>query len=439
MGILGSLQGYFLTGKNALRGYSTNRYALTFLSGLLYLPGILGVRVLAALIILLWAGGLFWMFLNFSKLYKPFPQFAIFPCTVILVCFTLYFAPQRFQVLYWRSGVHYSFTIIAGLFLMALITSQMIKEQTSRITIYLIAVLAFIAGGLSETGCVYLFSGMILLLAAAWFGKRKQRIWAQRSFASILTACIALLASMIVLIVSPSNDRYQTMSVKHASLLWVPILSLRFSLDFIVNSLKSLPLPHLIFIAFFIALAVLQGILSTTKPSTSLRTTIFILVITSAITFLLIAAIQAPTVYFYKSVPEPRAQSLSRFTLWIGLAIIAWSVGQSIVHEWSDKNWLTIAAIICITVCALYTARLTVGNLPDLRLIEGRARLWDQRDATLRAARAQGLTRVDAIAIDTKGWGVEDMFITGKQMNGQWISNCFSQYYGLDAIRAVAP
>ncbi len=440
LGVLGSLQGYFFTGQSALRGYSTNRYSLTLLSGLLYIPGITGVQILATLIILLWMGALLWLFFNLSKLYKPFPQLAVFPGAVFLLCFMLYFSPQRFQILYWRSGVHYSFTIIAGIFLTALITSQMISEHARRLTNYGVAVLAFIAGGLSETGCAYLFSGMILLFAAAWFGKQKRWMWAQRSFSGILTACIALLASMVVLIISPSNDRYQTMSVKPASLSLVPFLSMRFSLDFIVDSFKSLTLPHLVFIVFFMALPILQGILSPTmKPSIKLRTALFILIATAAVTFLLITAIQAPTVYFYKSVPEPRAQSLSRFTMLIGLAVIGWIVGQLIVQRWSGNHGLHIAAILCMSLCAVYTARLTVNNLADLRLFEVRARLWDQRDAALRTAQAQGLSRADAIAIDTKGWGVEDMLITGKQMNGQWVNNCFSQYYGLDAIRAVSP
>ncbi|MGA7193091.1 MAG: hypothetical protein WBW94_05610 [Anaerolineales bacterium] len=440
MGVFGALQGYFFTGSSALRGYSTNRYSLTLLSGLLYIPGIIGVRILATLIILLWMGGLLWMLFNLSKLYEPFPQMAIFPSSVFLLCFMLYFSPQRFQVLYWRSGVHYSFTIIAGIFLAALITSQMLNEHDSRITNYGIAVLAFMAGGLSETGCVYLLSGMVLLFAAAWLGKRKRSDWAQRSFPGILTACIALLASMIVLIISPSNVRYQTMSVRPASLFLVPFLSLRFSLDFIIDSFKSLTLPHLVFTAFFIALAVLQGLFSLSiRPPTKLRTALFIFITTALITFLLIAAIQAPTVYFYKSVPEPRAQSLSRFTLLIGLAVIGWIVGQLIVERSNVKNWLYITAILCIALCAVYTARLTVNNLADLRLFEVRARLWDQRDAALRTAQAQGLGRADAIAIDTKGWGVEDMLITGKQMNGQWVNTCFSQYYGLAAVRAISP
>ncbi|HUH99297.1 MAG TPA: DUF6056 family protein [Anaerolineales bacterium] len=440
LGVLGSLQGYFFTGPSALRGYSTNRYALTLLSGLLYIPGILGVRILAVLIIVLWLGGLLWLLSNLSELYKPFPKSAVFPSAVFLVCFMLYFSPQRFQILYWRSGVHYSFTIIGGIFLAALLSSQMIRERARRLANYGIAVLAFTAGGLSETGCAYLFSAALLLLAAAWLGKRSRRTWAQRSFAGILTACLALLASMLVLIVSPSNDRYQSMSVKPASLAVVPFLSLRFSLDFIRDSFKSLSLPHLVFVVFFMALAVLQEVLASAgSPSTKPRTAGWVVVATAFVTFLLIAAIQAPTVYFYNSVPEPRAQSLSRFTMLIGLAVIAWVLGQQAIRSWGGKRSLELTAVLCITLCAAYTARLTVNNSGELRLFEVRARLWDQRDAALRMAQAQGLSRADAIAIDTKGWGVEDMLITGRQMNGQWVSNCFSQYYGLEAVRAVSP
>ncbi|HEX2697304.1 MAG TPA: hypothetical protein VHM28_06305, partial [Anaerolineales bacterium] len=58
LGVLGTVNTYFFTGEDARRGYSTNRYSLTLLSGLLYLPGVLGTQILAGLIIILWVGGL---------------------------------------------------------------------------------------------------------------------------------------------------------------------------------------------------------------------------------------------------------------------------------------------------------------------------------------------------------------------------------------------
>jgi hypothetical protein len=159
----------------------------------------------------------------------------------------------------------------------------------------------------------------------------------------------------------------------------------------------------------------------------------------AAVTFVLIAAVQAPTVYFYRSVPEPRAQSLSAFTLLAGLAFMGWTSGRWIARAGRARIWLQVAAVLGILCCAAYTARLAINHGADLRTFETRARLWDQRDAALRSARAQGVGRVNAIAIDTRGWGVEDMLIPGKQMNGQWVSNCFSQDYGLQAVRAVPP
>jgi hypothetical protein len=120
------------------------------------------------------------------------------------------------------------------------------------------------------------------------------------------------------------------------------------------------------------------------------------------------------------------------------LAIIGWIAGQLIVQKWSG-NGIYIAAILFMAVCAIYIVRLPINNLSDLRLFESRASLWDQRNVTLQQAQAQGISKADAITIDTKGWEVEDMLITGKRMNGQWVNNCFSEYYGLDAVRAVTP
>jgi hypothetical protein len=190
---------------------------------------------------------------------------------VFLLYFALCFSPQRFQILYWRSGVHYSFTIILGLYILALITTQMVRDHASRRLNYLVAPLAFFAGGLSETGAVYLFTGMILLLAVAWLGKRNHQAWADKSLPSILVAVVGLLIAMITLIVSPSNDRYQSMGVRSTNLMLVPFLSFKYSFAFILDSLKSLPLPHLIFIVFFVALSVLQELFLPFKDSVNFQ------------------------------------------------------------------------------------------------------------------------------------------------------------------------
>ena len=149
-GILNAVGNYFTSGAEAHRGYSTNRYSLTLFGGLFYLPGVLGTQILPTLTILLWLGGLIWIGQNLNRK-RFFTNNSIFIlASAMLLFYTLYLSPDRFQVLYWRSGVlPYSWTIICGLLLLGLITSQLTREEPAKIINYIAAPLAFIGGGFS--------------------------------------------------------------------------------------------------------------------------------------------------------------------------------------------------------------------------------------------------------------------------------------------------
>ena len=69
LGIGGTLNTYFMTGHEALRGYANNRYSLSLVSGLLYLTGIFGAKITASLVIVSWLIGLTWTFSNLSKIF----------------------------------------------------------------------------------------------------------------------------------------------------------------------------------------------------------------------------------------------------------------------------------------------------------------------------------------------------------------------------------
>lgn len=437
LGPFGALRGYFFTGDAATRGYSTNRYSLTLLSGLLYLPGVFGTRVLATLIILLWLGALSWIGFSLSRLYKPIPFGLVFLAAAFFLYYDLYLAPQRFQILYWRSGVHYSFTIIMGLYMLGLIFSQATAETPGRFANYLMAPLAFLAGGLSETGCAYLVTATVLLLAVAWNARKKGADWAFKSYAAIWVALISLLAALVVLVVSPSNDRLATMGAKSTSFLKVPFLAFEFSFNFIRDSLRSLPIPHFVFLLFFAALAVLFHFLTSVEGGLSWKRKGLFLLIAAGVTFLLIAAVQAPAIRFYSAPPDPRGQSLSRFTMLAGLAVMAWSAGGWL-YGLMRSRWMAVLAMIVLLAGTAYTARLIAADYAELPGYRYRAQLWDQRNSNIRAAKAQGLTRVGILVIDTHHIGVQDI-MRSRDMNGKWVSTCGSEYYGLDAIRAGHP
>lgn len=416
-------------------GYSTNRYSLTFFSALTENTlGMFGNQIVATVTILLWLIGLVWAGRNLSRLIRPVPFSIILLAAGILLFYNLYLSPQRFQVLYWRSGVlPYSTAIIFWLWILGFITWQMTRETPARWVNFAVAPLAFLAAGLGEISCVYLFSGTTLLLLATWYAKRKGQTWAEKSFQTTFIAWFFLLLGMIALIVSPSNARIVGMDAKRSDPLLVPVKSLRHALDFVVDAGRSLPIPHAIFGTSIFALAAISG-----KSNISMKRAALIIVAAAVVTYLLIAAIQVPSAYFYSATPDPRGQSLSRFMLLAGAGIVAWTAGNWLTGKLSG-NWLAIASVIVLLAGFAYTARSISTIYAELPGFIQRAQIWDERDAIIKDAKARGIMLVEVPVIDTAQIHTRDMFGSKGRGMTEFSENCAARYYGVDGLKADQP
>jgi hypothetical protein len=431
---------YFDTEKT---GYSSNRYSLTFFSALTEnMLGMFGNQLIATLTIVLWLGGLFWIGWNISHLLKPLPASVILLAAGILLFYNLYLSPQRFQILYWRSGVlPYSTAIIFWLYLLGFITQQMPHQKDMRWVNFIVAPLAFIAAGLGEISCALLFSGTTLLLIGTWIAKstpakaggtRKIHTWAEKSFQTIFVTWLFLLLGMVALIVSPSNARVANMDVKQSSLLSVPFTSLRHGFAFILLSLKGLPVPHAVFIGMMTSLGILS--VNEQKTTLTLKRIAVVLAFTALITYLLIVSIQAPSAYFYSATPDPRGQSLARFTLLLGLAVMAWIAGKWLAENLTSK-WLMIASTVVLLAGLVYTVRNIKNIYSELDGFVYRAQIWDERDDIIKEAKAQGILLIEVPVIDTAEIHTRDMFgSTGKGW-AQFSENCGARYYGVDGLK----
>lgn len=415
-------------------GYSSNRYSLTFFSALTENTlGMFGNQLVATLTISLWLIGLVWTGWNISKLIKPIPFATLLLAASLLLFYNLYLSPQRFQILYWRSGVlPYSTAIIFWLLILGFVTHQMNLAARARWVNYVVAPLAFVAAGLGEISCVFLFSGTTLFLIAAWYAKKKKQLWAEKSFQTLLIAWLFLLLGMIALIISPSNARVADMNVKRSSLFIVPFVSLKHAIDFIVFSLKDLPVPHIIFSGMFLSL----GIISTNNNDSTLtvKRVAVLLAFTALITYLLITAIQAPSAYFYSAIPDPRGQSLARFTLLLGIAVMAWIVGM-----WAAKNitgqWIMLASVVVMLAGFTYTARSITNVYSELGGFIYRAQIWDERDTIIETEKAKGNLLIEVPAIDTGLIHTRDMFGSNGKGWRQFSLNCGARYYGVDGLK----
>jgi len=435
LGVLKTIGLYFATGKEAVRGWPLDRYSMTALSGLVYLPGVFGTQIFTALTIVIWAAAIFWVVSNLAKLNGGVSKNILAALTGFILYYNLYISPDRFQILYWRSGIiPYSYAIIFGLILLGLITEQALKPESSKTIIYLTALVGLIGGGFSEIGCAFLFGGMTLLFAVTWFFKRAKKEWAVRSFSTIQAAWMGLLVSFIVLVVAPSNTpRYNSMQDAPNDPWLVPYRSVYSALFFIAHSISDLPLPHLILFAVFSALPVLAYADEKNKIKLDLKQAARLIAIAAVVAFLLIVAIQAPTTYLYSAPPDPRGQSLARFTMVVGMAFILWILGALLSRSAAGKTILIPMLLLLLGYG--YTARAINITLRDYPGFVERARIWDERDKIMRAAEAQGVKRMEVVVIDTREIGTKDI-MRSQDMN-KWGRSCAGSYYGMDAIKAI--
>ena len=441
-GIAKAVGNYLATADDADRGYSTNRYSLTLIAGLLYLLGIFGTQILATLTIILWVIALLWVGKNLNRFRSFTTNPILILASALLIFYTLYLSTHRFQILYWRSGVlPYSWTVISGLYILGLITSQLTRVQPSKSVIFTTTFVSFLGGGFSEIGSAFLFSAVTLLLMATWWSKRRSKEWAVKTFSTILTAWIFLLIAIIALAISPSNIRYVGLDKEPNSLSLVPFLSMRNAFDFIHYSLLGLAIPHAIFLVAFISLGILSK--PTQDSAYDIRRSAQAVLWSMLITFLLVVAIQAPTTYLYTAPPDSRGQSLSRFVVLTGMAIAAWIFGATISSNVrKDESRMisllqTFLPVILLLICCVYTARATLNIYQELPGFIERAQLWDARDNQIKTAITQGITQIEIIAIDTKDIDTRD--IIRSKAFGKWVTDaCGVNYYDAEAMR-VAP
>jgi hypothetical protein len=428
LGIVGTLKGYtFIT------TYASNRYSLTFFNWLFSLPKILGVQMIPGLMILSWLGGLFFLFSELNRvLGTPLSRLGLLLFSVLLVYFSLYLAPNQFQILYWRTGIlTYSAPLIGALWLLGLVLSPAVFPISSKTAAIAAAPLAFITAGFSEAGAAYgtillVFSLFVLLCA-----RRRNPTLFQKLVWPGLTALLFMLLAMGVLILSPANRLRQTAYGPPATVVQTLLLSLRFGLDFVWFSLRGQPLPNLVFLCAASACAVLCG---HHRPVWSGKQYLAAVLVCFGFVFLLTAAIQAPSTYIALAPPDDRSLILCRFVLLFGLAGIGWILA-GIATRWFSSRWVVRMAVIVLLLMQIYMVRsiwITSKALPRFVRL---AQVWDQRDHTIRAAKQKGQPVVAVQPIDSQ-WigGVFEMAISPN-----WINICAAHDYGVPEIRATIP
>jgi hypothetical protein len=477
--------------------YSGNRFSLNLTMGLSEAAGSgWTIPLLPGFMIVLWAAGLYLVYRRLAQLgYFTTTRAESLLCALAVAFFTIVMAPNWEQVFYWRNGMLTYFAPILSMTWLAVLVLYYDRQSRWRgVYLAVILLLAFLAGGFSETATSVEVVALGLSIGFAWLTKRHHALPAQ--WAALAGALLALL----LLAISPSTRiRMQELYGQPAPLSVWPFASFNGALQFYVATLYR---PTLLYFSVFIFFVVLAAILVTGQKLTTLGAKEFWIhfFIGVVVTLILTWAAMAPSFYAESSPPGNRALIVPRFISILFAANIGFLVGRSLLPGlWNlsyGKHILltTLAILVSLStglwllllqkhfeapaypdlrlyaqshmavIAGLLLAGLVAGALlarwfstrhaltlilllylvqpvlmatriyDQLPVLQKRAQLWDWREAQIMAQRKSGTMDIVVPALDS----LASIFELSDRPSF-WVNNCAQRYYKVNSIRAMEP
>ncbi len=431
-------QGYWYTGWSG-------RYAATLVDSLLTLPGPGFAPFPALLGIGLWLGGLIWTFRQLGEwLGWPRPTLPAILLALSIVFAVLASIPNLYQSFYWLTGLSTYTLPLALLALGAGLILFQAQRQNRTPPVWLLlanGLLAFFTGGFSETFVavqVALFG--LAALGVLLFGRARTRA----ALLPVLSAWLAgSLAALGAVALAPGNAARQAQLPETPGLVRIVTFSTRNAAHIVGKYLLQSPLAAGVSLLTPLALGwALPGrSLAARQPGRlSLRslwgwTCVRGLIIAPPAGFALLAAACAPTVYAMNAYPDDRVIVVPQFFL--ALTVVAWgflfgralrSLGPGLFPSRQPALMLAAAllALVVTGAAAAQTARVTLAQAPEGQDYAAR---WDARDAALRSAQAQGVTEIEAAALEGQ-FALADLSADPND----WVNRCMANFYGFQSI-----
>ncbi len=417
--------------------YHGNRYSLTLLSGIsqYLIPN----SVLPGLTILIWFAGLFSFFAILRKQYLEFRGWEI-PLSLALIFFTLLQAPDLYQILYWRSGMlPYLAPLVVDSFLVAVILRGMSRERVNIGLLLLAFLLAFLAGGFSETAAALqmtvLSISLFLWIFRAWkSGNRLQSSWI------LLIAWAGASLAIFILIISPVSRERLALLPDRPNLFEFVKLTILNTYIFVSISVRRYLLP--VTLSFLLPLSVSWYVYGEQFKLNSafIHRWLFQFIMMAICAVLTLLACFAPTAYLQVDYPEARVLITARWVTVLFLFSSGWLTGQLLsvlTNRLKTVNHIVRdAAVIGILILAGLFAIVRVNDiLAEHAKFQKWAALWDQRDAGIWEAKRIGHMNIDVMQLDHIIPNVGDL----SPDSGFWYNGCAAGYYGVGSISANQP
>ena len=412
-------------------GFNSDRYSLTFINSLVELSG--GpktVPLLPSLEMIVWVASLVFVFYQIREVLHSRSEYLIFFLAALtIVFFTLYLASNQYQILFWLSGMQPYLTplVLATILFGCLVVIARSSEFKLPFAIGL-GLLAFFAGGLSETTGLWQFACWCLLLGWALIFRKRSRLASNAIRpATILTGSVAL--SLVVMALCPVN--FTGAVFYHPDLITLIRHSLGYAAGFIWLALKGTPLPYLV----IMLLGFFASINNRSKDDLKVKNLLVEILVVIFILYALSVVTMLPSVYATSHYPGDRALLPAQFTLTVCLFILGWKMAELLSafrsNALSDRNSVIFMGLLGLALC-IYMVRITPRVYDKLPAYQARAQAWDLRQKLILDEKAAGIENVTAPAFDSI-YGITELHYEATN----WVNECAAAYYGVKSIATV--
>lgn len=392
------------------------------------------VQIVPVAMIGLWTAALTWLVWEIRQLMRlEWPLLVDILLGGLLAFFPIFEAPNRFQTIYWRSGMATHFAPLVYLTAFSALLLMLIRRNEGRRPALwlgpLCLVIAFFGGGFSEPPDAMLIAGSLLALAAVWFLVKGMR---RRPALYLLAWTFAGgVLALTVMSLSPGNAlRLGTPPPSFPLLIERTAL---YSLQFVDDSLSTLPIPTVLSIG---TAALLFYTLFACAPALSSgqdRRIVIAVVLVPVVMYAMIAASFAPSVYG-QAYPVERARFAGRLMMTSAALLEGACLGVLLAQApgLRSRALLVNAASVGLALIAIYPLRAAGGTLAsELPYARRWSAAWDARQATIYAEKAAGKQALVVPQLP----GFEHV----KELDPRpkmWVNRCAAGFYGVQSIRA---
>jgi hypothetical protein len=416
--------------------FASNRFSLTIFSGVSELFGIYFIRLLPLIVIIFWLVSIYLLSSEVLKIINlPISNNQIILLNSVLVFFILYLAPNRFQILYWRSGMLPYLAPVVLSTLMFFIFLKSLHTNRYRWIIYFILFFGcFMAGGFSETAITPQITLFLILLFVSIFNiKGINNYFINKPYYSIIFCLLGYSIAFILLLASPPNKLRMVGSNQTYNSITLIAKSFTFTLDFIIDMIKSNPIPIFVFLSIFFVSGIFFFVENATaiKKENKIFPSVLSFLCPIVFIFVLISASIAPSVFAQSAYPELRALIVATSILFPLSAFLSWNAGMSfgdaLKKRFPSMNGVFLLSIVMLF--SLYCIKAASNISASFPVFELRAEQWDKRVAFIEQNKESGKVDFQIKGIDS----YEGVFELQTDSNF-WINQCAAETFGVNSL-----